>query len=272
MHRRWSFALLGIALVTMGAHPAPKGQEVTVKAGHTLTEYVSESTNPTFRYVASGLQLHVGSRTRFDNNIVMAAQVDADHGIVSGFEQKSPSLHSRPTPPSAHIGDTLFSGGVAGRVGWHGEYFGGELGAAFTHLPEESRSIFASSLAWVGKPELAYLWASNHASPLTRARTLQEPFVGVGHRGKHTSWWWGTHVESRLAALPWNLAPIADPFANSDTSVSNIPFVAGATIEVSPGVRLGIEYSEGDGRLLQTVPDTRLSMVVEVEGESRNEW
>ena len=270
MRRTWLFALPGIALVSMGAHPAPEGTEVSVVTGHTLAEYSSLSAAPAYRYVSNGIGAHVAGRVRFDNNITLAAQLDVDHGIISGFEQETISPDGTYDAASMHVGDTAWNGASAMRVGWHDGIVGGELGVAFTGLPESEQRVHPSALGWVGLPKVAYLWGSTHAGPITRARSLHEPMVGVGHRGDFMSVWWGTHLESRIANLPWQYLPLANPLAGNDVTQSNIPFVAGATFEVSDGVRLGIEYGDGDGQRVQTVEDTRLSMVVQVEGALRD--
>jgi len=272
MQRTWLLALPGIALVSMGAHPAPKGTEVSVITGHTLTEYQSLSSAPAYRYVSNGLGGHVSARHRFDNNFSLAAQLDVDHGIISGFQQETASVDGTYDPASKHVGDTAWNGATAVRVGWHDGIVGGELGVAFAGLPETEQRVYPSAIGWVGVPKYAYLWGSTFAGPITRAQTLHEPMVGVGHRGDFMSLWWGTHLESQIAGLPWQYLPLDNPLANNDVSKNNIPFVAGLTVEVSPGVRLGVEYGAGDGQRLQTVEDTRLSMVVQVEGNVRDEF
>lgn len=270
MRRTWLLAFPGIALVSMGAHPAPKGSEVTVVTGHTLSEYRSVSNAPAYRYVSNGLGAHAAARVRFDNNLTLAAQLGVDHGIISGFEQETISPNGTYDSASNHVGDTSWKGATAMRVGWHDGIIGGELGVAIAGLPETEQKLYPSALGWVGVPKFAYVWGATFAGPITRAQSLHEPMVGVGHRGDFMSIWWGTHVETRIANLPWQYLPVENPLGSNDVSDSNIPFVAGVTVEVSPGVRLGIEYGDGDGRQLQTVQDTRLSMVVQVEGDLRD--
>lgn len=272
MPRSWLFALSGIALVSMGAHPAPKGTEVSVITGHTLTEYESVSKAPAYRYVSNGLGGHIAGRVRFDNNITFAGQLDVDHGIISGFEQATASVDGTFDPATKHVGDTSWNGATAVRVGWHDGIVGGEVGIALAGLPENEQHIYPSAIGWVGLPELVYVWGATFSGPITRAQSLHEPMVGVGHRGDFMSLWWGTHLESRIANFPWALASIDNPLGNNDVSPNNIPFVAGMTVSISPGVRLGVEYGDGDGMRLQTVQDSRLSMVIQVEGEARDSF
>lgn len=272
MPRSWLFALSGIALVSMGAHPAPKGTEVSVITGHTLTEYESMSKAPAYRYVSNGLGGHIAGRVRFDNNITFAGQLDVDHGIISGFEQATASVDGTFDPATKHVGDTSWNGATAVRVGWHDGIVGGEVGIALAGLPENEQHIYPSAIGWVGLPELVYVWGATFSGPITRAQSLHEPMVGVGHRGDFMSLWWGTHLESRIANFPWALASIDNPLGNNDVSPNNIPFVAGMTVSISPGVRLGVEYGDGDGMRLQTVQDSRLSMVIQVEGEARDSF
>ena len=272
MRRNWLLAFPGIALVSMGAYPAPKGTELSVITGHTLTEYRSLSQVPAYRYVSNGLGGHIATRVRFDNNLTVAAQLDVDHGIISGFQQETVAADGSYDAASKHVGDTSWNGATAMRVGWHDGILGGELGVAIAGLPETEQKLYPSALGWVGVPKFAYIWGATFAGPITRAQSLHEPMVGVGHRGDRLSIWWGTHLETRIANLPWQYLPLSNPLAGQDVSDNNIPFVTGLTVEVSPGVRLGVEYGAGDGRAVQTVEDTRLSMVVQVEGALRDDF
>jgi|GEM_PF-5016947 len=264
--RKW--LLPGMAIGLMGAHPAPKGSELTVQAGQTLTEYRTQGADPTYRYISNGLALHVGGRVRFDNNLVITAQADVDHGIVTGFEQLTVASANHAETASMHVGDTQWSGGTAMRVGWHDGIIGGDVGMAIASLPEDGQHLFPSATGWVGVPKLVYAWGATYAGPITRSKSLNEPMVGLGHRGDHLTVWWGTHVLGRLQNLPWQYAPVPDPFPGKGIAPDAIPYVLGATVQVSDGVRLGLEYGEGDGSRQQTVPDTRFSLVVHVEGET----
>jgi len=268
---RWSrIAPLGLPVLAaglMGSHPAPKGSELTVQAGQTLTEYRSISDQPRYRYVSNGLSLHTGGRVRFDNNIVVAAQLGVDHGIVSGFEQVTVSNAMQSESASQHVGDLQWSGGTAMRVGWHDGIIGGDIGVAFANLPEEERHLFPSATGWVGIPRLVYAWGSTFAGPISRARAFNDPMVGLGHRSDRITFWWGTHLEGRLQNLPWQLVPVPSPFGSETISPEAIPWLVGSTVQVAEGVRLGLEYGTGDHQAVQTVPDTRFSLVVHIQGE-----
>lgn len=257
------------ALGLMGAHPAPKGTEVTVAAGHNLAEYRTRSATPGYRYVANGLAVHVGGRVRFDNNLTIVAQVDADNGIVTGIEQTTIAQPGQGRQAPSHVGDVLWNGATAMRVGWHDGIIGGEAGVAMVGMPETDQILRPSAMGWVGVPSLVYAWGSTHAGPITRATALNEPFMGLGHRSEHLTLWWGTHVVGRLQNLPWSYAPIPDPLPGASIDPAAVPYIVGATVQVNPGVRLGLEYGTGDGRPEQTIPDSRLSLVVHVEGDDR---
>jgi hypothetical protein len=257
----------GAGLALMGAHPAPKGSELEVVAGQTVTEYRTSEGTPTYRYVSNGLAVHVGGRVRFDNNLTFAAQADVDHGIVSGLEQVSLAQPGQASVKSSDIGDVQWTGGTAMRVGWHDGIIGGEVGMAIVNLPEVQQHLFPSATAWLGVPKFVYAWGSTYAGPISRAQSLNEPMVGLGHKGDHVTFWWGTHVLGRLQNLPWQYAPVANPFPDNAINPSSIPYVVGTTFQVSDGVRLGLEYGAGDHSSEQTVSDNRFSLVVHVDGE-----
>lgn len=269
-HARLSLGLAALLAsaptLATAATPAPVGTETTVIAGHSLSEYQSNGAGPVYRYVSSGLTLHLASRTRFDNNLTIVAQLDGDHGIVQGFQQMTPDTGGAYEPAANHVGDTLWQGAAAMRAGWHNDFLGGELGMALTRFPTQERILHPSGMVWLGKPDVLYLWGSTMAGPITRSQVLTEPFAGVGHRGDKLSAWWGTHVASRISTLPWRYLPADNPVGSQDVSTTAIPWIAGAAFEVADGVRLGFEYGIGDGQAAQTVPDTRVSMVVKVEG------
>lgn len=261
---------LGLPLLAaglMGAHPAPKGSEMTIQAGQTLTEYTSQQEQPQYRYVSNGLAIHTAGRVRFDNNLVLAAQLDVDHGIVTGFEQTSIAAAGQAQTASMHVGDPQWTGGTAMRVGWHDGIIGGDVGMAIASLPENDRHLFPSATGWVGVPKVIYAWGSTFAGPITRAQALNEPMVGLGHRSDHLTLWWGTHLEGRLQNLPWAVLPAPDPFPGKSISPAAIPFIVGGTVQVNPGVQLGLEYGRGDRQAEQTVPDSRFSLVVHVRGD-----
>lgn len=262
-------ARLGLPVLAaglMGTHPAPKGTELTVQAGQTLTEYQTQ-TAPRYRYVSNGLALHTAGRVRFDNNIVLAAQIDIDHGIITGFQQLTVADAKNSETASMHVGDIQWTGGTAMRVGWHDGIIGGDIGIAMVNLPESERHLYPSASGWIGIPKLVYGWASTFAGPVTRAQALNEPMVGLGHRGDRITFWWGTHLEGRLQNLPWQLTPLPDPFTKPAIAASAIPYKVGSTVQVADGVRLGLEYGQGDHKAGQTVPDTRFSLVIHVQGE-----
>ncbi len=261
-------AICGLTLGLMGAHPAPEGSELTISAGQNVTEYQTIQNNPRYRYVSNGLAVHVGGRVRFENNLTLAAQTDVDHGIVSGSQQTSTATAGDSLQAETRVGDIQWTGGTAMRAGWHGKLLGGELGMALVNLPEAERHIFPSATGWIGIPKFMYVWGSTFTGPVTRARSLNEPMVGLGHKGKHLTFWWGTHVEARLQNLPWQLAPVPNPLPGASISPNAIPFIVGTTIRVNDDVRLGLEYGAGDRMPEQTVEDSRFSMVVHVTGGS----
>jgi hypothetical protein len=261
-------ALCGVTLGLMGAHPAPKGSELTISAGQNVTEFRTIQTNPQYRYVSNGLAVHVGGRVRFDNNFTLAAQTDIDHGIISGSQQISTATAGDSLQTETQVGDIQWTGGTAMRAGWHGKLIGGELGMAIVNLPEAEQHLFPSATGWIGIPKFLYVWGGTFTGPITRARALNEPMVGLGHKGKNLTFWWGTHVEARLQNLPWQLAPVPNPLPGEKISPSAIPFLVGTTIRVNDDVRLGLEYGAGDRSPEQTVQDSRFSMVVHVTGGS----
>jgi hypothetical protein len=168
---------------------------------------------------------------------------------------------------SQHVGDLQWSGGTAMRVGWHDGIIGGDVGMAIASLPEEEQHLYPSATGWIGIPKVVYAWGSTFAGPITRARSLNEPMVGLGHRSEYLTIWWGTHLEGRLQNLPWALLPVPDPFTEKPIAATSIPYVFGTTARVAEGVRLGLEYGKGDYKGDQTVPDSRFSLVVQVQGE-----
>lgn len=265
--KRTKIAILSsMALGLMGAHPAPEGTELTIAAGQNVTEYRTVETNPQFRYVSNGIAIHVGGRVRFDNNLTLAAQTDIDHGIISGSQQLT-LASGQPQPDGSEVGDIQWTGGTAMRMGWHGKLIGGEVGMAIANLPEQQRHLFPSATAWVGIPKFVYAWGSTYSGPITRAQSLNEPMVGLGHKGDRITMWWGTHVEARIQNLPWGISPVPNPLPGEAISPNAIPFVVGSTVRIIDDVRLGVEYGAGDSMAEQTVADSRFSMVIHVNGD-----
>lgn len=242
-------ALFPLAAGLTGFHPAPEGTETIVGVGFSRTEHDTDS-SPVYRYRHSGMSTQLMARHRFPSRLTLAGQLAVDTTLVSGFQQRTRTELDEFTSPSSKVGQVQAFGAAVGRVGLHLKFAGAEAGFAAVRMPSTGGAVLPSGLAWVGAPKLMYAFAQTAAGPIAGSAVLAEPTVGVGHRGDQLSAWVGYHVWSRLEEIP----PREDA-----------PWTAGGAIEISPGVRVGVDYGRGTVKSEQGQPDERVLMLIQVD-------
>lgn len=248
---------LALALpALLGAtRPAVEGTEVELGTGTVRAEVDDFRANPTYRYRTAGMNGHLQLRHRTESGLSFTGQLGVEGALIVGNTQLAPTQLDDWSAPRYNLGEGTVYGGVAGRVGQHWRFLGVEAGGAAFRDNLRELAIRPSAEGWIGAPKLAYLWGAWNTGPLHASNLFNEPTVGVGHRGEWVTAHVGAHVASRLLVPPDKQAP----------------WVAGATIEVNPGVRIGVDYAEGRRSRQQAQADTRLMFVVQVDQKERAE-
>lgn len=253
---RSALALMLSLPVLLGAtRPAVEGTEVEIGSGMVRAEVDDYRANPTYRYRTAGMNGHLLVRHRTAGGLSVTGQLGLEGALIVGNRQLAPTQLDDWSAPRYNLGEGTAYGGAAGRVGQHWRFLGAEGGAAIFRDNLRDLAVRPSVEGWVGLPSLAYVWGAWNTGPMHASNLFNEPTVGVGHRGEWVTAYAGAHVASRLLVPPDKQAP----------------WVAGATIEVNPGVRVGIDYAEGRRSRSQAQADTRLMFVVQVDQKERAE-
>ena len=249
-------ALLALVPVLLGAtRPAVEGTEIEVGTGMVRAEVDDYRANPTYRYRTAGMSGHLWMRRRSPAGFSLTGQLGVEGALVVGNRQLAPTQIDDWSAPRYNLGDGTAYGGGAARVGLHRRFLGGEAGAAVFRDNLRDGVVRPSVEGWMGLPALAYVWGAWNTGPMHATNLFNEPSVGVGHRGDWVTAYAGAHIASRLLVPP----------------DAQAPWVAGATIEVNPGVRVGIDYAEGRRARTQGQPDSRLMFVVQIDQKERAE-
>lgn len=213
-------ALLSTGLVA--ATPAPVGVETDIAFGGERSALIEEGqTRYLYRYVAGPMHAHV--RQRAESGLTWGTQVDLMPAFVSSTDTISTvEVGQEFVAPRYERGDLTIHGLLAGRIGWHGDWFGAEAGVALPGRPGLLDSpvwLLPTGMAWAGKRDALYAWGRYLYGPTGLSVATAGAVAGLGHDGERFRLLGGYAIEGG--------------------------WLAEAAVAVQPGVRIGAQVSRG---------------------------
>jgi len=169
-----------------GAGPARKGLEGTVNVGYGEYEYVGGRGGcggPSWRYQAREGMFHIRVRHRGPSGFTVAAEGGTGSGRLHSAQLEDPGDEENPGhPPELDQQRNVHLVGL--RLGYHGSWFGAELGPGLLlsdSIYDRDALLLPSAEAWIGVPDVAYVWGGFLTGPIGRS---SPPFgFGLGHTG-----------------------------------------------------------------------------------------
>ena len=221
-------AQIVVALSTpwlMAVAPPPDGLETDIAIGGERVsvaeglERGDDELGWQYRYVGAVIHGHV--RHRSESGLTWGGQVDLLPAFVSSADAlERITADGVYSPPRYQRGEAALHGVVAGRIGWHQDRYGGEVGLALPARPGLwSSPVFAhpSGMIWAGVPSRAYLWARYLYGPTSLSTPNAGAMGGVGHASDRARLLLG--LDSRLGWL------------------------TEAALEVTSGVKMGVQVT-----------------------------
>ena len=234
-----------VALPAAAATPALPGTQTDVSFGAGSWRALTADTPDTMRWGYTGLEfdLAVAVRHRLDSGLTFAIDGTAAPSFILG---RSTLAAGEWLEPRFAPSDRALFGGLAARVGWHGDWAGVEAGGAVVDFPalgplpgfdDRERTLLPSARAWAGSPDHAYAFAQAVAGPVT-AVNGGLLLVGLGHASEKL------HID-----------------AGAWTTTGNLRFA----VQTRPGVRVGADTTVTWGDQDAERVDWRGMIVISIE-------
>jgi hypothetical protein len=220
-------APLALALLSIGlgaATPAVEGLQTDVAFGGERSALIEEgATRYLYRYVAGPMHVHV--RHRAESGLSWAGQLDVMPTFVSSTDTISVvDAAGEYLAPRYERGDLTVHTLLAGRVGYHADWFGAEAGVALPGrpgLPDSPIWLLPTGMVWAGKADAVYAWGRYLYGPTGLSSATAGAVAGLGHDGERFRLLGGYAL-----AGGW---------------------LGEAAVTVQPGVRIGAQVARGFG-------------------------